>query len=72
VTYLRGKSNVIEVFDTQTENVLIQKSYKESMGIIKGLITLSTDVFNVKNILIDEKGKMVVSSMPKGAPSKKS
>ena len=28
VTYLRGKSNIVEIFDTQTENVLMQKSYK--------------------------------------------
>lgn len=48
VTYLRGKSNVVEVFDAQTDNVFIQKSYKDTLGIIKGLVSMSTDVFNVK------------------------
>lgn len=61
ISYLRGKSNVVEVFDTQTENVFQSRSYEDELGIIKGLAPLGDNPLTLKHILIDEKGKLIVS-----------
>lgn len=62
ISLLRGKSNVVQVFDTQTENNLFSKKYSE-LGQIKGLGTWGKDVFDIKHIIVDEKGKLVVDKI---------
>lgn len=59
ISLVRGKSNIVQVYDTQTENVFAQKRY-ESLAPIKGLGTLGKDVFDLRHVLIDEKGKMLI------------
>lgn len=47
VSYVRGKSNIVQVFDTRTENVFKEKQYK-SLAPIKGLVPLGNDIFALK------------------------
>lgn len=57
---MRGKSNIVQVYDTQTETVFSQKRY-DTLAPIKGLGTLGTkNVFDLRHVLIDEKGKMLI------------
>ncbi len=63
ISFLRGKSNVVQVFDTLTENVFSQKKYSTLESPIKGLATLGKDVFDLKHVIVDEKGKFFVDKV---------
>ena len=60
LSYVRGKSNIVQVFDTKTENVLFQKQYDKLEVPIKGLETVGSDIFEMRHIIVDEKGKLFV------------
>lgn len=62
ISYVRGKSNVVQVFDTMTESIWSQKKYSMG-GQIKGLATLGKDIFDLRHIIIDEKGKLIVDKI---------
>eukprot|EP00347_Sterkiella_histriomuscorum_P013541 403364316 len=61
ISYVRGKSNVVEVFDTQTSNVFLQKSFKDQLGEIRGMGSLGDNIFDLRHILIDTTGKLLIS-----------
>lgn len=44
VSYVRGKANIVQVFDTQTEQVFQSKTYKD-LNAIKGIGVLGNDIF---------------------------
>ena len=71
VSYARGK--IVQVFDTQTENIFHQKDYTTEFeeNPIKGLATIGKDIFDLRHILIDEKGKLIIDRCSQ-ADSKKS
>lgn len=52
----------MQVFDTQTENIFHQKDYSSEFADkpIKGLATLGKDIFDLKNIIINESGKLII------------
>ena len=47
ISYVRGKSNIVQVLDTQTDNVFKTKQYK-TLAPIKGLAALGNDIFALK------------------------
>ena len=61
---MRGKSNVVQIFDTLTENVFASKKFETMEASIKGLATIGNDIFDLKHILVDEKGKLIVDKIP--------
>ena len=70
VSFVRGKSNVVQVFDTMTENVLFTKKY-DITSPIKGLGNIGSTVFDLKNIIVMENGKMLIDQSQNEAPKKK-
>lgn len=62
LSYIRGKSNVVQVFDTMTDTVWAQKQYQLDSP-IKGLGTLGKDVFELRHVLVTEKGRMIVDKV---------
>lgn len=58
VSYVRGKSNIVEVFDTKTDKVFAEANFSKEMGLIKGLATLNPEsyIFKARHIIIDEAG----------------
>ena len=44
---MRGKSNIVQVYDTQTDNILSEKQYK-TLAPIKGLAPLGKDILDLK------------------------
>lgn len=68
ISYVRGKSNLVQVFDTQTENVFSQKKYANAP--IKGLASIGggKDIFDLRHVIVDEKGKLFVDKIQ---PNKK-
>ena len=70
VSYVRGKSNVVQVFDTMTENVLFTKKYDVTSP-IKGLASVGSTVFDLKSIIVMENGKISIDQSQNEAPKKK-
>lgn len=62
ISYVRGKSNIVQVFDTLTDNVWAQKKYS-SLAQIKGLASIGSDLFNLRHVVVDEAGKMLVDKL---------
>jgi hypothetical protein len=59
VSFVRGKSNVVQVYDTMTENALFTKKY-DVRSPIKGMGTLGSTVFDLKNVIVMENGKISI------------
>ena len=59
VSMVRGKSNIVQVFDTQTENTLFSKMYDISSP-IKGLASIGSTVFDLKHVMVMENGKVII------------
>ena len=59
VSMVRGKSNIVQVFDTQTENPLFAKRYDNSSA-IKGLASVGSTVFDLKHVMVMENGKVIL------------
>ena len=59
LSYLRGKSNVVQVYDKMTDTVWAQKQYQLESP-IKGLGTLGKDIFDLRHVLVSEKGRLIV------------
>lgn len=70
VSFVRGKSNVVQVFDTVTENALFTKKY-DMTSPIKGLGSIGQTVFDLKNVIVMENGKMIIDQAQNEAPKKK-
>lgn len=50
---------MVQVFDTVTENALFTKKY-DITSPIKGLGNIGSTVFDLKNIIVMENGKMLI------------
>lgn len=61
ISYLRGKSNIVEVFDLAKEEVIWTHEYKD-LKQIKGLIPFGSNIKELKHLLIDETGKAIMHS----------
>lgn len=59
VSFVRGKSNVVQVYDTKTENALFTKKYDVTSP-IKGLGSVGSTVFDLKNVIVMENGKISI------------
>jgi len=59
ISYVRGKSNIVQVFDTLTDKVWAQKKYAQ-LAQIKGLASIGIDLFQVRHVVVDEQGRMMV------------
>ena len=70
VSYVRGKSNVVQVYDTVTENALFTKKYEVGSP-IKGLGSVGQTVFDLKNVIVMENGKISIDQSQNEAPKKK-
>ena len=47
ITYLRGKSNLIQVFDTKTSTIFKEKKYPK-LSKIKGMASIGNDIIAIK------------------------
>ena len=70
VSYVRGKSNVVQVYDTVTENALFTKKYEVGSP-IKGMGSVGQTVFDLKNVIVMENGKISIDQSQNEAPKKK-
>ena len=70
VSYVRGKSNVVQVYDTVTENALFTKKYEVGSP-IKGMGSVGQTVFDLKNVIVMENGKISIDQSQNEAPNKK-
>lgn len=47
ISYVRGKSNVVQVFDVKTDTIFKEYTY-DKLGAIKGISPLGADTFALK------------------------
>lgn len=60
---MRGKSNIVQIFDINTENLWSSKVYSELKAPIKGLATYGTDILDLKHVIVDESGRLIIDQM---------
>lgn len=53
---------MVQIFDTLTENVFAQRKY-DKLAHIKGLGSIGTNIFNVRHVIVDEAGKLLVDNV---------
>ena len=64
VSYVRGKSNILQVFDTKNDSVVASLDYSDVLkDEIKGLVPYGDKVENLKHLLIDVKGNAVLHEL---------
>jgi len=68
---VRGKSNIVQVFDTQTENTLFARKYDASSA-IKGLASIGSTVFDLKHVVVMQNGRVLVDQAQNEAKKVKS
>ena len=59
MSFVRGKANIVQVYDTKTENALFTKEYDKT-SIIKGLANVGSTVFDLKSVIAMENGKIII------------
>lgn len=47
ITYVKGKSNIVQIFDVKTSAIYKEKKYS-NLGSIKGICSLGRDIFALK------------------------
>ncbi len=59
MSFVRGKANIVQVYDTKTENALFTKEYDKT-STIKGLANIGATVFDLKSVIAMENGKIII------------
>ena len=60
VSYIRGKSNVLQVFDTKRDEVVASINYSGVFNSqIKGLLPYGDSIDELKHLIIDKEGNVV-------------
>lgn len=68
ISYVRGKSGVVEVFDTSKEEVVSSRNFSKCFegkdSEIKGLIEYGDNLESLKHLVIDNNANVVFLSKP--------
>ena len=64
VSYIRGKSNILQVFDTKNDSVVSSIDYSDVLtDQIRGLVPYGDELDNLKHLLVDLKGNVVLQDI---------
>jgi hypothetical protein len=62
-SYVRGKDNIVQVFDTLSETVVKQRQYDDLKHPIKGLHSIAGE--NYQHIMVDKEANCLVDDLKK-------
>jgi hypothetical protein len=69
ISYCRGKSNIVQVFDLKKEEIVWSQDYSKVLKKpIKGLVPYGEQISNLRHVVIDESGKAIVQAKEDKAP----